>query len=106
MIACVECIETNGWAREVCFGIDHCQVCEGKGPCWSVPVDGHRIKMAPAAGGDAYIAELEAVIRAFGPHLKCTLNHSCCNEACGGNWGTGCHCCHSGRFHPVLRENQ
>lgn len=26
----------------------------------------------------------------------------CCNPACGGNWGTGCYCCHHPKFDPDL----
>lgn len=52
-----------------------------------------------------YIAALEGAIRRTPPHNCAAARRPCCNPECHGEWGTGCHCCHHGQYHSVLREN-
>lgn len=49
----------------------------------------------------------ESLLKSTGPHARrgsdsCAFAKRrglvCCNPSCGGVWGTGCYCCHSGRF--------
>jgi hypothetical protein len=50
------------------------------------------------------IAELEKAIRETPPHNCAAAGRPCCNPACGGKWGTGCYCCHHGKYHPALGD--
>jgi len=39
----------------------------------------------------------EIVLKNSPPH-KHGSSPGCCNTLCGGDWGTGCYCCHHGKF--------
>ena len=53
---------------------------------------------------------IKTVLRDVIKHLKNQAPHcvqrcdgyKCCNPECGGHWGTGCYCCHHGKFHPLV----
>lgn len=59
-----------------------------------------RLEMAVYRALPALLDAAEA-LKSAPPHGGRCVN-GCCNPACGGQWGTGCYCCHHGSYHPAL----